>query len=506
MRLIAAGAFVTALLGGPAAAGDLTADSVRAALPGLDAIVADVLARTAVPGIAVGIVHGDEVIYLKGYGLRQAGGEEAVDADTIFQIASVSKPFAATAVAAVIGDGKITWDSRIADLDPSFRMKDPWVTREVTLRDAFAHRTGVPEHAGDLLEDLGYPRDEIIARFRDLDPTGTFRVTYAYTNFMLTAAAVAAARSAGATWEDVIEARVFAPLGMTRTSARVADFAADPNHAAIHAIADGVATPRYRRDPDAQSPAGGVSSTVRDMANWMILQLNAGRFDGRQVVDAQALAETHLPQISRGPGRDGRATFYGLGWNVDYDADGLVRLSHAGAFFVGVRTAVTLLPDEKLGIIVLANAFPTGAPEAITAAFLDLLHHGAPEADYLALFEPIFAGLIPERSYPAPADPSPAMPAAAYTGTYGNAYYGEADVTQDEGGALVLMLGPDKRPFELAHHDRDAFTFDFVGLGDEGEHPALAAFASADGARADSLTIDFLNDSGQGTFTRVPGP
>jgi CubicO group peptidase (beta-lactamase class C family) len=503
---VAAAAVVALWLGVPAQGAEINAETVRAALPKLDAIVEDALARTAVPGIAVGVVVGEEVLYLKGYGVRKAGTDEAVDPDTIFQIASVSKPFASTAVAAVIGDGAITWDSRIADLDPGFRMFDPWVTSEVTLRDAFSHRTGMPPQAGDLLEDLGYDRDEILHRFRYLEPTGAFRASYAYTNFMLTAAGVAAAKSAGTSWEDLITDRVFAPLGMTRSSPREADFYAAEDRAVIHFIADGVATPRFERRPDAQSPAGGVSSTVRDIANWLVLQLNEGRFEGKQVVDADALAETHLPQIVRGTGRDGRAVFYGLGWNVDYGDDGLVRLSHAGAFFIGARTSVTLVPAQEIGIVVLANAFPTGAPEAITNAFLDTLHYGASRQDYLPLFEAAFASMVPRPSYPTPATPAPAMPDPAYTGLYTNAYYGDAEVTQDEGGALVLMLGPGKRPFELTHLDRDAFTFDFLGLGDEGEHAVLASFGSANGTEADRLTIDLLDTNGQGTFTRVAGP
>ncbi len=505
MRVAAALFSATAfLVAAPALAAEITPEAVRAALPKLDAIVDDVLARTAVPGIAVAVVVGDEVIHVKGYGVREAGTDAAVDADTIFQIASVSKPIASTAVAAVVGDGTVAWNSRSADLDPGFRMLDPWVTSEVTLADMFSHRTGMPPQAGDLLEDLGFDRDEILHRFRYLRPTGGFRDSYAYTNFMLTEAGVAAAMAAGTTWEDLIEARVFAPLGMTRSSPRHADFRAAENRALIHAIEDGVARPRFERHPDAQSPAGGVSSTARDMANWMILQLNGGMFEGRQVVDAAALAETHLPHVVRGLSRDGsRAQFYGLGWNVDYGDDGAIRLSHAGAFLLGARTEVTLLPADRFGIVVLTNAFPTGAPEVITNAFIDTLQLGEPRMDYLPLLEEAFAAMIPRHAYTAPAEPSPAMPAAAYAGLYASDYYGDAEVMLDGSGGLVLHLGPGRRPFALRHFDRDAFLFDFVGLGDEGEHTVRAAFASADGASADSLTIDLFDQHGQGTFARV---
>ncbi|HET7716475.1 MAG TPA: serine hydrolase [Bauldia sp.] len=502
VRLVAAAVILSSVsFGNVARAAEISEETVKAALPRLEAIVEDVLARTKVPGVAVGVVYGDKVLYLKGFGVRRADGKDAVDPDTIFQIASVSKPFASTAVAAVVGTGEVTWDSRVADLDPAFQMFDPWVTSQVTLRDMFCHRTGVPAQAGDLLEDLGFDRDEILHRFRHLRPVSSFRSQYAYTNFMLTEAAVAAAHAAGRTWEDLIAERVFAPLGMSRTSGREADFYAAENRATIHFIEDGVATARFERRPDAQSPAGGVSSTVRDMAKWLILQLNEGRYEGRQIVDAEALAETHRPQIVRGHDRQGRPMFYGLGWNVDYTADGELKLTHAGAFFVGARTQVALLPAHRIGVVVLANAFPTGAPEAIIASFLDVLLKGEPAEDYLTLYEQFFASLIPAVKYDTPSQSSSALPGAAYVGRYTNDYYGDAEIVAD-GAGLTLIIGPGKRPFRLRHYDRDAFLFDFVGLGDEGAHAAKVAFSSADGATADALTIDFLNATGQGTFTR----
>lgn len=502
ISLILAAACCAAMSAGPASSADVTAETVRAALPRLDAIVEDALRRTHVPGVAVGVVLGEDILYLKGYGARRAGESDPVDADTIFQIASVSKPLASTAVASVVGTGEVSWDSRTADIDPDFRLYDAWPTSQVTLRDMFSHRTGLPGQAGDLLEDLGYDRAEILHRLRYLRPVSSFRSAYAYTNFLLTEAAVATARAAGTTWEELITERVFIPLGMTRTSPRAADFYADPNRASIHFIDGGAAIPRFERQPDAQSPAGGVSSTVRDMANWLILQLNEGRFEGTQIVDAAALAETHRPQIVRGSDRQGRAVFYGLGWNVDYTADGETRLSHAGAFFVGARTEVTLLPDHKLGIVVLTNAFPTGVPEAVTNAFLDVLLRGEPAQDYLPAYEQVFASMIFVPTYDVPASVSPALPGSAYAGRYLNDYYGDAEVVAD-GAGLSLLLGPGARAFSLSHFDRDTFLFDFTGLGDEGQHRASVSFSSPDGSTADTLTIDFLNATGQGTFARA---
>src|SRR5207237_7183712 len=158
----------------------------------------------------------DKAVYAKGFGVRDVNGKAPVNADTVFQLASVSKPIGAAVVAAFVGDGKITWDSRVNELDPTFVMFDPWVTHEVTIRDMYAHRSGLPEHAGDLLEDLGFTRAEILRRLRYQHPESSFRSHYAYTNFGITAAAVAAVKAYDMEWEGASEEKLYKPLGMTR--------------------------------------------------------------------------------------------------------------------------------------------------------------------------------------------------------------------------------------------------------------------------------------------------
>src|SRR2546430_11891110 len=172
----------------------ILAEQVATAVAELDALAAK---QNAVPGFAVAVVFQDTAVYEKGFGVRDVNGKASVNADTVFQLASVSKPIGAAVVAAFIGDGKITWDSRLNELDPTFVMFDPWVTHEVTIRDMYAHRSGLPDHAGDLLEDLGFTRAEILRRLRYQHPDSSFRSHYAYTNFGLTAAAVAAAKAYG---------------------------------------------------------------------------------------------------------------------------------------------------------------------------------------------------------------------------------------------------------------------------------------------------------------------
>ena len=230
----------------------LTAEKVRTAAGKLDKLTEQTLKDTGVPGIAIGIVYKDEVIYLKGFGVRQIGKDEPVDADTVFQVASVSKPIASTVLAALVGEGAIGWDDRVTDHDPDFEMYDAWVTRQLTLRDLLCHRSGLPDHGGDLLEDLGYDRQQVLHRLRFIKPGSSFRSHFAYTNFGYSEAAVAAARAVGKPWEDLAKEKLYGPLGMKSTSSRFADYAAAKNRAVLHARIDGKWVAKFTRDADAQ--------------------------------------------------------------------------------------------------------------------------------------------------------------------------------------------------------------------------------------------------------------
>jgi CubicO group peptidase (beta-lactamase class C family) len=487
----------------------VTPERIGAALDQLDEIVEQTLARTKVPGMAVVVVHGDETPYLKGFGTREVGRDLPIDADTVFALASMSKPIAATIVAGVVGDGTTTWDGKLCDLDPGFALQGAWVTSQVTLRDLFCHRSGLPDHGGDLLEDLGFDRAEILYRLRFLDPASSFRSAYAYTNFGLTAAAVAAATAAETTWEELAARRLYQPLGMTRTSSRFADFMAQPNRAAAHMLIDGQWAPtREQRQPDAQSPAGGVSSTVRDLARWVKMLFGNGELEGRQVIASAALAQTFQPQIVSAPGKDpatDRASFYGLGWGVGYTDDGGVRLSHSGAFNLGAGTAVYLYPGSKLGIVVLTNASPVGAAETVALQFLDLAEHGAMTRDWPPLLTKAYADLNAppygtdiDYGNP-PATATPALPLAAYAGSFGSDLYGELVVTV-EGDGLLMTLGPAPRRYPLTHYTRDVFTYQPTGENAYG--PSAVSFFLGPDAQAERVVVENLDLHGQGFFNR----
>ncbi len=485
-----------------------TKDKVQAALPKLEEVAQRIIANDGVPGISIAIVYQDEVIYLKGFGVREEGKGEPVDADTVFQLASFSKPMASTVAAAIVSEGVVSWDTRIADIDPSFQLYDAYPTAQVTVRDLFSHRSGLPGGAGNELEELGYDRATILQRLRQVKPESSFRSGYSYSNFGLTAGAVAVAKAAGMSWEDAAEAKLYKPLGMSSTSSRYADFLTHTNRATLHAQLDGKWRALANRDPDPQSPAGGVSSNARDVAQWLRLQLGNGNYNGRPLIDADAIGQTHLPLMERGKNPvSGGWSFYGLGWNVEYGRYGEY-WGHAGAFSTGARTLVSLLPAEELGIVVLTNAFPTGVPEGLADTFFELVMTGKTTQDWVAewnniygqLFGPAIEVAIKRYGTP-PASPLPALPLSAYSGTYFNPYIGEAIVAEKD-GKLEIRLGPEgKAIFPLSHFDRDLYTY--RPSAEMPTMPVAVTFEIGPGQKASQVTIDDLNELGLGVLTRI---
>ncbi len=504
-------AIVSAQSGTPVAGTDraVSTERVSDATARLESMIADALNATGVPGLAVAVVHNDEAVYTKGFGVKSVDAADTVDADTVFQIASVSKSVAGTVVAALVGDGVVTWDDHLVDHLPDFELSDPWITREVSIRDAFSHRTGMPGIAGDDLEIIGFDRDEIIHRMRDLNLTGKFRQTYSYSNFGLTAGGAAAAAAAGTSWEQLSAERLYAPLGMTSTSSLAADFESRPNRALLHVPENGKWVQKFTRNADAQSPAGGVSSSVNDLAQWVRMILGGGTVDGVEHISADALASTFVPQIGRGRNPiTGSTSFYAHGWAVEFDTRGHVFWSHAGAFSVGARTYVSLLPEANLGIVVLANAFPSGLPEGIAASFFDLALYGELQDDWIGFWNgqyDLLAQSFQNETYAtAPASPEPALAATAYAGTYTNDYFGELTVEAGAGDALSLSVGPEPIVYPLTHWDRDLFIYE-----PSPEFPgsmSAATFLVDPAGQASRVVIETLDSYGQGTFTRVSAP
>lgn len=482
----------------------VTDASVQLAISSLEKMAQNVVDDGSVAGVAVAVVHKDKLVYSKGFGVREVGKPDTIDADTVFQLASVSKPVSSTVVAGLVGEGKVSWDSKISDLDPSFKMYDPWVTSQITIRDMYAHRSGLPDHAGDLLEDLGGDRAQVLHSLRYQKPSSSFRSHYEYTNFGITEGAVAAGKPYGLTWEDAAEQKLFRPLGMASTSARYADFMARTDKALGHMKVDGKWVHREQRQPDAQSPAGGVSSSVNDMAKWMRLQIGNGKFEGKQVIDGKALTETHHPQmLTQFNPFNGTPGFYGLGMNVSYDERGRLRLNHSGAFAMGAATCVTIMPTEELAVIALTNSSPTGIAEALNATFMDIAQNGSPQHDWLEIFKKAFQnpatlGIVERVDYSkAPTTPEEPSISTVYLGKYHNDFFGDIEVKEQD-GKLAMVLGPKKLVAELKHYTRDTFTYETTGENSVGK--SGVTFLVGPGAHASEMFVEHLNDSGEGNF------
>src|SRR6476660_2894560 len=237
---------------------NVTSEQVTHAVQEVEKLAQKQIDQNAVPGLAIAVVFQDKVVYAKGFGVRDVNTKAPVDADTVFQLASVSKPIGSTVVAALIGEGKISWDSKLNALAAAFEMFDSWVTREITLRDMYAHRSGLPDHAGDLLEDIGFTRAEILFRLRYQQPDSSFRSHYAYTNFGMTEGAIAAVKPYGLEWAEARAQTLYQPPGMTSTSSVYADFIARQYEPLGHVLVNGKWEQKFKRGPDAQSPTGGV--------------------------------------------------------------------------------------------------------------------------------------------------------------------------------------------------------------------------------------------------------
>jgi len=489
--------------------GTISEQEIAAATGQLDKLASDLLEATGIPGLAVAVVWQGKTIYAKGFGVRRIDEEEPVDADTVFQIASLSKSIAASVVSRQVGDGVVTWDTPVVSHLPWFALSDPWVTVRVTLADLFSHRSGLPDHAGDLLEGMGYDRRQILERLRYL-PLAPFRATYAYTNFGLTAAAESVARAAGTDWASLCRDAIYGPLSMTSTSSRHADFRTRDNRASGHILKADRFELSDSRQPDAQSPAGGVSSSVNDFARWMIMVLGHGRVGEQVVVDEAALLQAVIGHVVSSPSRvpSARTGLYGYGFGVSTKPSGRVVISHSGAFSLGAATNYVLLPSEDLGIVVFSNAFPVGAVEALSAQFMDLVQFGTVSRDWLAAYGALFAPLAaPEGELVGQAPPTNPVPPGAlssYVGTYANDYFGNARVALQNGG-LVLTLGPEGQSYPLTHWDADTFVMKMYAESFiEGSLSAVTFDREPSGQESSRMTVELLNENGLGTFPRRP--
>jgi len=475
--------------------------AVKAILPEFDAQAEDIFTRSQAPGAAVAVVAGDGAVYVRCFGVREVGKPEKVDKDTVFQLASISKSFTTTMLAALVTEREIAWDDPVEKYWPGFALWDPWVSRHVAFRDLMAQRSGLPEYAGDELEQFGYGRLEILRRLRYLEPVAGFRAAYAYQNALPTAAAEGASRATGLSWERLVRTRLLAPLGMSSTVLTYRAYLDALDRSGSHTLVNGTMQAGTPQDDDVMAPAGGVSSSIADMVLYLRVQLNGGALAGVRVAGAEALAATHAATTVIGDDEAG-PTAYALGWQT-HSYLGRRVVQHGGDFSAGVSTMISMMPADGVGIVVLTNAFPEGhaLATALTNTLYDLFIQGASQEDWLAeqqrLLQDAMKGSIldPYEHLPEvpPADAASPRARVVYEGVYANAYYGNVTVKRGPGSGLSIKLG---RGATLRYVPWDGDTWRQPETG-------TAAVFSVRAGRARSVTLMVLDFAGRdGRFAR----
>lgn len=343
----------------------------------IDNLVEKTLKTFDVPGIAVAVVKDGKVIHSKGYGVRSLNTKQKVDENTLFGIASNSKAFTSAALGMLVDEKKLKWDDKVRDFIPEFKMYDPFVTEEFTIKDLLTHRSGLGLGAGDLMfwpDSNTFSKQDIIHNLRYLKPVSSFRTKYDYDNLLYIVAGEVVKRASGMEWEDFIEQRIIQPLGMTQTAASFRRLKNNSNVIDPHAPVDGTVKVIRRDWSEVANAAGGLYSNIVDMSKWAIVQMDNGKYgNGKQLFSEEAHDEMWTPQtILPVRGTNSYNTHfasYGLGWGLS-DVKGYKQASHTGGL-AGIVTQVTLIPELKLGIIVFTNQQQGSAFTTITNTIKD---------------------------------------------------------------------------------------------------------------------------------------
>ena len=343
----------------------------------IDSLVALTLKTFDVPGIAVGIIKDGKLIHAKGYGVRSLRTLQKVDENTLFGIASNSKAFTAAALGMLIDEDKLKWDDKVTDYIPEFKMYDPYVTEAFTIRDLLTHRSGLGLGAGDLMmfpDSSNFTRKDIIHNLRYLKPVSSFRTKYDYDNNLYIVAGEVVARVSGISWEEFIEQRIMKPLGMATSRASINRIPNRDNIVSPHAPVDGKVTAIDIEWSETANAAGGIVSNITDLSKWLIMQLDNGLYNGNKRLFSEAVHDDFWsPQtiinVSGPSPYNTHFAAYGLGWFLS-DVKGYKQVTHTGGL-AGIVTQITLIPELKLGIIVLTNQQSGAAFTAITNTIKD---------------------------------------------------------------------------------------------------------------------------------------
>ena len=476
----------------------------KPSLAGFDQYITKAMQDWKDPGLAIAVVKDDSIVLMKGYGTRTMGKNEPVDEHTLFAIGSSSKAFTATLVAMMVDQGKMKWDDPATAYLPGIQLYDPYVTRELTVRDLLTHRSGLAR--GDVMwYATDYNRDEILRRVRFLKPTWSVRSHFGYQNIMYLAAGQAVAKAANTSWDDLVRDRIFAPLGMTESNTSVRDLAGKANVATPHSDVNDTLITVPWHNIDNIGPAGSINSNVADMIKWVRFQLAQGKVGGKSLVSASALGETHTAQMAIPLGADARQLnpythlqAYGMGWFLqDYRGR---ELDQHGGNIDGMSAMVAVMPEEKIGLVILTNANGSPVPTIAMNRVLDaLLNEPARDwnAEYKKQFDKLRAQAkeaeqkrLAERA----TGTKPSLPLDQYAGVYSDSMYGDVDVRMDNGGLRVKYGTAFDGTLEHWHYDTFRGKWPSRALGQN-----FVTFALGADGKVRSLEFE-----GVGSFNRKP--
>ncbi|MBW8862335.1 MAG: serine hydrolase [Acidobacteria bacterium] len=432
----------------------------------LDAYAAKAVAEWRVPGLAIAVVKDGRIVFAKGYGVREAGKVAPVDTQTLFAIGSTTKAMTAASIGMLVDEGKLRWDDRVTKILPSFQLADPYVTREITIRDLLTHRAGLG-NADVLWYRTDNSPEEVVRRVRFADPAYSLRSSFIYQNVMYAVAGQVVAAASGMPWEQFVRTRIFGPVGMPNTvplldSARRRSNVASPHYRLGDTIR--VVT---NASVDAVAPAGAVWASVADMARWTRFVLDSARVDGRRLLKPESYAEWLKPETMVTPEEfypTARLTkphwrTYAFGWFQE-DYSGRMVDFHTGSID-GMVAIIGLIPDERLGVYVLANLDHAEVRHALMYRVFDAYLGNPPRdwsADLLRLYGGMRAAADSARSRAEARripNTRPSLPLDQYAGTYADSLVGEVTVTLDKG--KLRLRASSTHAGTLEHWEYDTF-------------------------------------------------
>jgi CubicO group peptidase (beta-lactamase class C family) len=448
----------------------------------LDAYITRAVRDWRIPGLAIAVVKDDSVVFAKGYGVRELGKAGAVDAGTRFAIGSTTKAMTAVALGMLVDEGKVRWDEPVTAYLPGFRVGDPYVTRELTVRDLLTHRAGLG-NADQLWASVDYSPEEISARVATLQPAYSLRSGFIYQNIMYAIAGDVIAAASGKPWAEFVRTRIFVPLGMTATEPTLGALAGKGNVAAPHMEIRDTIRAVTNRSVDAVAPAGAVWSSVGDMAKWARFILDSGRVDGKRILSAESYREIMSPQVVAPKSMYTTMSLirphfftYGLGWFL-HDYQGQAIAMHTGSID-GMSAIIGLIPDQRVGVYVLANLDHAELRHALMYRVFDL-YGGNKQRDWSRELLDLYGGLEAQadsarrqQEQRRVAGTRPSLALDAYAGTYRNTTYGDAVVTVSD-GALRFAFGSGRRG-RLMHWQYDTFQAQWEDIR---MSPSLVVFA-----------------------------